>query len=88
MSHANDAVTIDAALHADLKAAAGTHPAAAIAGSPLAKALVGDAGPASQIVNATLTAYLAAIESGPLKGVTDGNRQALLGRIAQAFPGR
>ena len=88
MSHANDVVTIDATLHADLKAAVGTHPAAVIAGSPLAKAIANDAGPVGQIVNASLTVYVSAVESGPLKGVTDVGRQALLGRIAQAFPGR
>ena len=88
MAHANDSLPIDAALHVDLKKAAASHPAAAIATSPLAKALAADAAPAGQIVNATLTAYASAIEGGQLAGVTETARQALVDRLKQAFPGR
>jgi len=86
--HAHDAVTIDPTLHADLKKAAAAHPAAAIGTSPLAKALAGDSAATGQIVGSTLTAYATAVESGPLNGVTDAARQALVARLKQAFPGR
>ena len=88
MSHANEPVTIDAALHADLKTVASKHPAAGIATSPLAKALTGDTTIGGSIANHTLTAYLSAIESGPVPGVTDSDRQALIARANAAFPGR
>ena len=88
MAHANDSLPIDAALHTDLKKAAATHPAAGIATSPLAKALAADATPAGQILNATLTAYASVVEGGPLAGISEPARQALLARLKQAFPGR
>lgn len=87
MSHPADAVTIDSTLHNDLRKMAGTHPAAQIATSPLAKALAADTTP-GQIVNSTLTAYLSAIEQGALPKVTDTDRQALIARAQLAFPGR
>jgi hypothetical protein len=88
MAHAHDAITIDPALHADLKKAAAAHPAAKIADSPLAKALKTDTAAGGQVANSTLTAYLTAVESGPLTGMTDKNRQALVARAKEAFPGR
>jgi hypothetical protein len=88
MSHADDSVAIDAVLHTDLKKAAGAHPAATIATSPLAKALAADNGPAGDITNSTLTAYATAIEAGPVHGLTEPARQALVARLTQAFPRR
>jgi len=88
MSHANDSVAIDASLHTDLKKAAAAHPAAAIATSPLAKALAADNGPAGEIANSTLTAYATAIEAGPLHGLTEPARQTLIEHLTQAFPRR
>ena len=88
MSHAADSIAIDPALHADLKAAAANHAAAGIAGSPLAVALARDTTAGGQITNGTLTAYAAAVEGGPLHGVTEPVRQALVARLTQAFPKR
>ncbi len=88
MSHAADSIAIEPALHADLKAAAANHAAAGIAGSPLAAALAGDTTVGGQITNATLTAYATAVEGGPLHGVTEPARQALIARLTHAFPKR
>lgn len=88
MSHAAESIAIDPALHADLKAAAANHAAAAIAGSPLASALASDTAAGGQITNATLTAYATAVEAGPLHAMTEPARQALIARLTQAFPKR
>lgn len=88
MAHASDVITIDATLHSDLKHAAAAHPAASLADSPLAKALASDNAATGQITNSTLTAYASAVENGPLTGMAEPARAALIERIHQAFPGR
>jgi hypothetical protein len=88
MAHATDLVPIDATLHADLRKAVASHPAAQVAGSPLATALGADTGDAGHIMNSALTAYLSALHQGPLKGVTTAAQQDLVARAAKAFPGR
>jgi hypothetical protein len=88
MSKAAESLPIDVALHHDLRAMAAHHPAAQLATSPLAKALAADIGDGSQVTNATLTAYAAAIEHGAVPSVNEADRTALVARLAAAFPGR
>ena len=88
MAHKDDSIVIDIALHTELKAAAAHHPAAQIATSPLAKALASDTAADGHIVNSALTAYLTAVEGGPLAGMSEPSHQALLTKISAAFPGR
>ena len=86
MAHDHDILTIDPTLHSDLRKAAAVHPAAGLAGSPLAVALAGDTGDPGHIVNSTLTAYLSAIHTET--NASDTEHQALVARASQAFPRR